>query len=147
MAKPTIYVIGSLRNPRILEVGSHLRGAGWDVFEEWYSAGEKADDAWQAYETARGHTFAEALRGYPAQHVFNFDKHHLDRCDNALLVLPAGKSGHLELGYAIGSGKKGYILLDKEPERYDVMYAFATRVFSSLDAFIAATQLSRNAGI
>ncbi len=71
----------------------------------------------------------------------------MDRCASALLVLPAGKSGHLELGYAIGSGKKGYILLDKEPERYDVMYAFAAGVFTSLEQFIAATSLSTSIAV
>jgi hypothetical protein len=30
----------------------------------------------------------------------------------------------------IGQGKAGYILTQGEPERFDVMYAFATAVFS-----------------
>ena len=46
-----------------------------------------------------------------------------------MLVLPAGKSGHLELGYVIGRGKPGYILMDGEPERVDIMHSFATKVF------------------
>jgi hypothetical protein len=33
-------------------------------------------------------------------------------------------------GYLIGQGKPGFILMDGEPERYDVMYKFATVVFS-----------------
>lgn len=131
--KRSIYIVGSLRNPKVLEVAAALRGAGHEVFDDWYSAGEKADDAWQAYSKQRGWSYQEALDGYSAQHVFSFDKKHIDRCDTGLLVLPAGKSGHLELGYMIGRGKEGYILLDGEPERLDVMYAFATRVFSSLD--------------
>ena len=47
--------------------------------------------------------------------------------------MPAGRSGHLELGYIIGLGKRGYILFDVEPERYDVMYQFAQGVAFSLD--------------
>jgi len=47
--------------------------------------------------------YDDALKGYAADHVFEFDKHHLDRCDTAILVLPAGKSGHLTWLYA-GSG-------------------------------------------
>jgi hypothetical protein len=39
--------------------------------------------------------------------------------------MPAGKSGHLELGYAIGSGKRGFVCFDQEPDRWDVMYRFA----------------------
>ncbi len=46
-----------------------------------------------------------------------------------VLVLPAGKSGHLELGYLIGQGKPAYIWMPEEPDRWDVMYRFADAVF------------------
>ena len=95
-----------------------------------------ADDHWMEYERGRGHGYKEALAGYAAQMVFHFDKTHLDRCDIAVLLLPAGKSGHLELGYFRGLGKPGYILMDKEPERYDVMYNFASGIyFNKTDFF------------
>jgi nucleoside 2-deoxyribosyltransferase len=48
-------------------------------------------------------------------------------------MLPAGKSGHLELGYMIGQGKPGYILLDAEHKRWDVMYKFATAVVPTME--------------
>lgn len=125
----SVYVIGSLRNKRIPEVGNLLRSEGFDAFDDWYGAGEIADDAWRDYENLRGRDHATALYGYAARHVFEFDKRHLDRCDYAVLVMPAGKSGHLELGYFIGTGKPGFILFDAVPERYDVMHQFATGVF------------------
>jgi len=137
----SIYLIGSLRNPEVMEVASELRANGWDVFDDWMAAGPEADDYWQKYENKRGHDVKTALRGYSAQHVFQYDKTHLDRCDYALLVLPAGKSGHLELGYFIGTGKPGFILLNGEPERFDVMYAFARDVFTSLDEAVARLSL------
>jgi nucleoside 2-deoxyribosyltransferase len=56
------------------------------------------------------------------------DKRNLDRCDAAVLVMPAGKSAHLELGYATGKGKKTFILMFNEPQRWDLMYKFATGV-------------------
>ncbi len=136
--KPSIYVIGSLKNERTLEVALALRNFGWDVFDDWYGAGPNADDHWQAYENQRGRNFKEALAGRAAQHIFQLDKTNLDRCSAGVLVLPAGKSGHLELGYLIGQGKPGYILLDGEPERFDLMYNFATQVFLSVDEMIAA---------
>lgn len=123
-----LYLIGSLRNPEIPKLGMVLRSNGHTVFEDWYSAGENADDYLWAYEQGRGHTYSQALDGYAAQHIFQFDKRHLDECEGAVLLLPAGKSGHLELGYIIGQGKPGFILLDKTPERLDVMYNFATAV-------------------
>lgn len=123
-------------------MASCLRTLGYDVFDDWYAAGEFADESWQAYEKARGHTFAEALDGHAARHVFEYDKSHLDRCDIGVLVLPAGKSGHLELGYLIGQGKPGYILLAGEPERYDVMYRFATGVFILAEELFRALELN-----
>lgn len=137
MTDQLIYLIGSLRNPRITEIGNTLRALpGFSVFDDWVAAGPEADDYWQAYEKARGHTFVEALNGWAAHHVYFFDKEHLDRADIVILVLPAGKSGHLELGYAIGKGKIGYIVLDSEPERYDVMYKFADRVFATVNDLV-----------
>lgn len=124
----SIYLIGSLRNPRVPQVAKELRAAGHDVFDDWYAAGPEADDYWQAYEIGRGHNFQEALDGYAAYHVYNFDRFHLDRCSVGVLLLPAGKSGHLELGYMAGQGKETYIVLDRQPDRYDVMYRFARKV-------------------
>ena len=132
----SIYLIGSLRNPQVPIVAKALRLGGHEVFDDWYAAGPEADDYWQKYEEARGHTFQSALRGHSAQHVFQFDRQHLGRMEVGVLLLPAGKSGHLELGYMIGQGKKGYILLDKPPERFDVMYAFADGVCESVEELI-----------
>jgi hypothetical protein len=131
-----IYIIGSMRNPRVPEVAKALRAIGWDAFDDWYSVGPEADDKWQEYERARGRTFREALAGHHAQHAFALDRAHLERCDLAVLVAPAGKSGHLELGWVLGQGKPGYILMDGEPERYDLMYLFATAIFMSVDEML-----------
>lgn len=125
-----LYLIGSLRNPRVQELAAEFRKAlpGWEVFDDWQAAGPEADDYWRDYEKSKGHDFITALKGHAAQHVFNFDKGHLDTSDAAILILPAGKSGHLELGYMVGKGKYTAIMLDDDPDRFDVMYAFVNRV-------------------
>lgn len=105
-----IYLVGSLRNPEIPKIAEKIRTAGHEVFDGWFSAGIDADDHWKSYAMGRGQSYAEALADYPAQHVFNFDLTHLRRADTVVLALPAGKSGHLELGWALGQGKRGYIL-------------------------------------
>ena len=131
-----VYLIGSLRGPRIPPVAADLRAAGFEVFDDWYAAGPEADDYWQKYEQARGRTYSEALAGFAANHTFNFDRTHLMRADAGVLVLPAGRSGHLELGYMVGMGKPGYILMDGEPDRWDVMYRFATGVYTNTEGLI-----------
>jgi len=135
-----LYLIGSLRNEGVLSLGEHLRKeTDWDIFDDWYAAGPEADDYWQKYELNRGRSYGQALQGHAATHVFEFDKHHLDTCDAALLVLPAGRSGHLELGYCVGLGKPGFILLDQdymEEGRFDVMYRFADAVLTDKEQVI-----------
>lgn len=127
----SVYIIGSLRNEKIPLVGNLLRENGYDAFDDWYGAGHEADDRWRDYENLRGRHHKDAMFGYAAKHTFAFDKHHLDRCDLAVLVMPAGKSGHLELGYFVGSGKPGFICFESTPERFDVMHNFATDIFTS----------------
>lgn len=135
-----IYVIGSLRNPHVPNVADYLRtyNNAWEVFDDWYAAGPKADDHWKEYEQgARRRSYREALAGRAATNTFRYDKANLDRCDMAVLVLPAGRSGHLELGYFIGTGKPGFILLD-DPDRWDVMYKFATDVCEDMPELVSA---------
>jgi len=136
-----IYLIGSLRNPEVPILANRIRLLGYDVFDDWFAAGEKADDAWRDYEVGRGHNLQQALDGYAAGHVFEFDKYHLDKSDIGVLVLPAGKSGHLELGYLIGRGCDSYILYPSEPERFDVMYLLTNKVFDSTDELLQTLQI------
>ena len=63
---------------------------------------------------------------------------NLNRAHAPVLVMPAGRSAHIELGYIIGQGKPGYVLFDQEPERFDVMYNFATDVCFSVEELMAA---------
>jgi len=132
MVTKSIYLIGSLKNSNIPLLGNKLRKLGFDVFDDWFSPGPEADDFWRKYEKLRGRTYSEALKGYAGTHIYHFDRTHVDRCDIGVLYMPAGKSAHLELGFMLGSGKKGYVLFDKEPERWDVMYQFATGVYFNL---------------
>ena len=131
-----IYLMGSLRNPEVPKAAKKLRAAGNYVFDDWFAASPTADDAWRDYEKARGHDLTAALMGYAANHIFDFDKHHLDLADTGILLLPSGKSGHLELGYLIGKGIDCYIVYPEEPERFDVMYLLANQVFNSIDQLI-----------
>ena len=132
----SIYIIGSLRNTKVPEVGDKLREAGYEAFDQWYSAGPDADDHFKQYHIDRGNSYSKALESYAARHIFNFDKTHLDRCDAAIIVLPGGRSAHLELGYIIGTGKPGYVLLDNESDRWDLMYQFASGIYSSVEQLI-----------
>jgi len=138
MKPKSIYIIGSLRNPVIPEIAKELNSLDIEAFAQWWGAGPEADDWWKTYNELLGIPYEDALKDYAARNVFEFDRTHIDRCDASLLVLPAGKSGHLELGYSIGSGKHGFILADDKlgKERWDVMYGFAEKVFMTKEKMI-----------
>lgn len=135
-----LYLIGSLRNDRIPKLAIRLRqefkaaGVDVEVFDDWHAAGAHADDEWKDYEQRRGRTYKEALSGRAARNVFAFDKSNLDRATHCLLVLPAGKSGHMEVMYAqYGAKAKAAILLDPDDVRWDVMYQFVDDVLEHDD--------------
>ena len=129
----SIYLIGSLRNRRIIEIGNALREAGHDVYDDWIAPGEQADEKWQDYERQRGRSYIEALRGWHAHHVHHFDMWHLEQADAVVLVMPAGKSAFWELGWATAKGKKTYMLIEEEPERYDIMPCMSDGFFATLE--------------
>ena len=133
-----IYLIGSLRNPSVPTLGNDLRALGFEVFDDWHAGGYEADEKWREYETARGRTYIEALKGEAARHIFNFDMNHMNSSDMAVLLLPAGKSAHLEFGFMRGQDKPGFILCAEQSDRWDVMYLFASGVFFTHDELFKA---------
>jgi len=133
----TVYLIGALANNRLPHVANLIRKKiGCEVFDDWWAPGPYADAYLRDYAHKRGLSYKEVLHTYAAKHIFEFDKGHLDCSHAAVLVMPAGKSGHLELGYFIGTGKPGFVLFDKTPKRVDLMYQFATDLFFSENEMI-----------
>ena len=118
-----IYIIGALKNDNIPKIAAALRPT-YDVFDQWITPGPEADQFLFQYAKQRGWNYKEALTCFAARNNFEFDKRHIDSSDIVVMVMPAGKSAHLELGYAIGMGKEAHILFDAEPDRFDLMYNF-----------------------
>jgi hypothetical protein len=128
--------MGSLKHDVVPTVAWELREHGFDVFDDWHASGPEADHHWRNYEVARGKSYKEALQSPFAQNSFHFDKANIDASDVGVLVMPAGKSGHIELGVMIGQGKRGYILLEKEPEGWDLMYLYAHGIFYDVNQLV-----------
>jgi hypothetical protein len=135
LASPRVYVIGSLRNDNVPEIARAIRAAtGAEVFDSWHGAGPDADTYWREYEQGKGHVYTKALEEPLARKNFGFDKEWLDWCNVGVLVMPAGISGHLEIGHLTGvPNKRTFILLEEEPlEKWDLMYKLATLVTADL---------------
>jgi len=122
-----VYVASSWRNQKQPEVVSALRAQGHDVYDfrnpEPDSHGfnwREIDPAWQTWTLAE---YQAALNHPIARAGYKLDMTALENCDVCVLVMPCGRSAHLEAGYAIGAGKPTVILLsDGEPE---LMYKMA----------------------
>lgn len=133
-----LYVASSWRNERQPGVVRALRDAGHEVYDFRHPAeGDdgfdwaEIDPAWQAWTPEE---FRGAL-GHPiARRGFGSDFAAMQWADALVLVLPCGRSAHLEAGWAAGAGKPVAILLsDGEPE---LMYRMATAVCTSLEEVI-----------
>ena len=137
-----VYIISSLRNPRVPHIGNRLRELGIEAFDEWHGGGPNADECWKEYEQIRGRSYKEALYSSYATHIWDYDKHHLDTSDAAVMVHPVGRSAHIELGIIIGQNKPAFVLFDHDlsvgEARFDVMYRGCKDVFFEEDELIEA---------
>ena len=145
--KRKLYIVGSLRNKSIPKIANTIRQSlpRIEVFDDWFAAGPEADDYWREYSVNRGDCPITALDGFAAKNVFNFDKSFLDKSTHVLLVCPAGKSGHLEAGYAVGSGKIVSVLMEQENKRWDVMYSFFSSLHFDVKEYIDFIRKDTNA--
>ncbi len=122
-----IYVASSWRNDRQPEVVAALRNAGHEVYDfKQPTEGDRGfhwshiDPEWQSWAP---HQFKQALNHPIAQTGFRCDLDAMKYADACVMVMPCGRSAHLEAGYFIGAGKPCALLLsDGEPE---LMYAMA----------------------
>jgi hypothetical protein len=133
-----IYVASSWRNKKQPEVVTALRSLGHEVYDfrnpcpgdtgfQW----SEIDPNWQSWSPPR---FVEALEHPIAKDGFSKDMDSLIDADATVLVMPCGRSAHLELGYAVGAGQRTFILLsDGEPE---LMYRMVDGLCCSIEELL-----------
>jgi len=117
-----IYVASSWRNVIQPAVVAVLRDCGHDVYDfrnprpgDHGFAWSEIEPDWQEWDSGR---FRTALDHPVAVSGFASDFEAMQWADTCVLVLPCGRSAHLELGWAVGHGKRTAILLagENEPE-------------------------------
>lgn len=108
--KKNIYVASSWRNPIQQEVVPFLRGQGHDVYDYrepipghhgfgW----SRIDPNWMSWTAEK---FRVALNHPLAEEGFTFDSKAMEWATEFCIVLPCGNSAHLEVGWAVGRGKR-----------------------------------------
>jgi hypothetical protein len=132
--KRQVYVASSWRNPHQQGVVSALRLDGHEVYDfrnprpgddgfRW----SEIDPRWEGW-TPLG--FRLALEHPIARTGFQSDFDAMKWADTFVLVLPSGRSSHLELGWAVGASKRTAVMLaEGEPE---LMYLMADRLVIGL---------------
>lgn len=145
ISKPMVYIGGALKSTTVTAVAATLRGLGYDAMDEWITPGPEADRFLHEYEMQRGRGYAESvMHSRAVENTVLFDKSFIDMADAFVMVQPCGKSAHLELGYAAGQGIPTFILLDGDPERFDVMPALAGKVVDTLAALVVELSALQN---
>lgn len=142
-AQRRIYLAGSWKNAdKILMLRDILKAEGHEV--DCFASTDTGRTSFNWYELTHAimcNTQEEAeeiLLNMDAINLLDFervrgayreDRRWLDWSDTCVLVLPSGKSAHLEAGYAVGSGKDLFIFGEFAKGDRDVMYGFATGLF------------------
>jgi hypothetical protein len=138
-----LYLASSWKNELIVtDLAEYLRVAGHEVDAFCDTSTGRLSFNWAAltdveHETLNAKT---ALEHPVVQQAFAEDKKWLDWAEGVVLVLPSGKSAHLEAGYTVGQGKPVWCYAPNgfPPGDMDVMYGFFQGLFTSRYALAKA---------
>lgn len=134
-----IYVASSWRNHLQPTVVERLRRERFEVYDfrnpapgdngfHW----SEIDSGWREWTPQQ---FREAVRHPIAVGGFDKDMSALDAAHATVLVLPCGRSAHLELGQACGSGQYTYILMVEASEP-ELMYRMVDGIATTVDELV-----------
>lgn len=130
MIKPSrVYVASSWRNEMQPAVVSTLRVAGIDCYDFKHPDGPTSDGFhWrECLSTYSGETcdvddYLTGIDHPTAVAGYGRDFAAMESCDCCVLVLPCGRSAHLELGWFTGQGRRTAILMDGPIVVPELMY-------------------------
>lgn len=138
-----IYVASSWRNEIQPSVVAALRQDGHEVYDFRAPALNVQGFAWSdidpSFKSWSASQYRDALNHPLAVNGYAHDIGAMQWADTCVLVLPCGRSAHLELGWMAGSGKRT-IILTRDGEEPELMAKMATKICTGLDevrAFLA----------
>lgn len=137
-----IYVASSWRNEYQELVVQLLQGAGYDVYDFRHPAPGNDGFHWSQVdpnydnELTKADSYLKALDHPVAIDGYNNDMLAMKLADTFVLVLPCGRSAHLELGWAVGSHKNTCIIDPGDgPVTPELMYKMVDRIFLGSHGF------------
>lgn len=135
MARHRIYVASSWRNEQQPEVVRLLRACNHEVYD-FRNPPHSTGFAWSDVgleKSCSAHDYRQAMLTHPrAAQGFMADFAAMRWADVGLLVLPCGRSAHLELGWMAGAGKRT-LILTRDGEEPELMALLADRICITID--------------
>lgn len=137
-----IYVASSWRNWQQEIVVKCLEGLGHSVYD-FKRGGFSWKEVMAEYDGGTVHEtqYLECLSHPRSVEGFRRDYYHLVNADVTILVLPCGRSAHLELGAAIGMNQRTAIYLDGESNdgqvTPDLMYKMADHIAPTMHSLLS----------
>lgn len=133
-----IYVASSWRNPHQQGIVQALRRLGHEVYDfknpkpgdfgfSWKQVSDVPPAEWTPEH------YLKALRHPNARAGFQNDFEAMQWADTFVLVLPCGRSAHLELGWAIGVGKRCFVLLQEKIDEPELMYLLGAKLLTNVE--------------
>lgn len=138
-----IYVASSWRNEVQPYVVAALRNAGHEVYDfknpregEHGFHWSEVDPQWKEWTCEQ---FRNALTHPISRKGFGSDWGAMCAADACVLVMPCGRSAHIEAGYFVGAKKQLVILLEKaEPE---LMYLMADNLCLTIEEVVSVINI------
>ncbi len=141
-----VYVASSWRNERQPAVVAALRDAGHEVYDFKNPAPGNHGFHWSEidpnWKTWTPFQFRAALKQDLAIDGFSRDHAAMEWADTFVMVLPCGRSAHLEMGWACGQHKTTIILMEHQQEP-ELMYLEAMHICVDIPSVIALLPPSR----
>jgi hypothetical protein len=142
-----VYTASSWKNKYYETVVNDLKKAGHEVYDFRNTISSKTsytafnwdqiDVNWESWTTEQ---FINGLKHDLARRAFLFDHRGMLNSDVCVLILPCGKSAHLEAGFMKGNGKRTYILMF-EKDRPELTYSIADGIFSTTKELLGELEL------
>ena len=137
---PKIYIASSWQNEReVTQLANGLKDHRFEVDNFTDNSGGRYVFHWSElvkdFNKIDAKSFLEDKR---TQKAFKEDKEQLDRSNIVILLLPVGRSSHLEAGYAVGQGKLLFIFAPYgfPKGEFDVLYGFAYALYDTFDKLV-----------
>ena len=129
-----IYLASSWKNQAlVIEIAEKIEAEGFEVDAFCRATDKRYSFHWSELvdneEDLRSYDAIQFLADGRCQRAYLEDRKWLDWSDCVIMILPCGKSSHMEAGYAAGQGKRLYLYGDFPSGEFDVMYGFADALF------------------